>query len=80
MVLLEVSRGGHEDAQRSGAHLPWRQAESWGCSSWRREDSRKTLQHLPIPNEDRWDTQGQTTETDVLAEPVAIGQRGIALN
>lgn len=28
--VLEGSRGGSEDAQRAGARLPWRQAESWG--------------------------------------------------
>lgn len=30
------SREGHEDALRAGAALLWKQAESWGCSVWRR--------------------------------------------
>lgn len=25
--------------------------ESWACAAWRREGSRETLEHLPVPEE-----------------------------
>jgi len=34
--------------------------ESWGCSAWRREGSRRPYSSLPVPEGDFGERQGQT--------------------
>lgn len=35
--IIEVIPEEGQDDQRAGTHIPWKQAESLDCSSWRRE-------------------------------------------